>query len=153
MEVEKCTTFHTSNIRRAKIFLYTKLNAPPEGRSLTDAASMNGGQCVTPFRRVSAISRPRRLFSPHSFLARQKRMGLRSNSAQRADRDVRPYRRTAFKTGKNRLRSKYAKRGASAPLFLCGRDGEKGENSMPQPRKIDTDTQNFTARPVSTYFL
>ena len=30
------------------------------------------------FRRVSAIPRPQRLFSPHSFLARQKRMGPRS---------------------------------------------------------------------------
>ena len=33
------------------------------------------------FRRVSAIPRPQRLFSPHSFLARQKRMGRRRHNA------------------------------------------------------------------------
>ena len=33
------------------------------------------------FRRVSAIPRPQRLFSPHSFLARQKRMGCRRHTA------------------------------------------------------------------------
>ena len=39
----------------------------------------NGTNCF--FRRVSAIPRPQRLFSPHSFLARQKRMGRRRHTA------------------------------------------------------------------------
>jgi len=39
------------------------------------------GRTDTLFRRVSAILRLQRLFSPHSFLARQKRMGRRRHNA------------------------------------------------------------------------
>ena len=56
--------------------------APPEGRSLRNARSVNGTQKQNAFSgALSAIPRPRRFFSPHSFLAKQKRMGRRRHNA------------------------------------------------------------------------
>ena len=81
--------FHTSNIQRAQ----TKRPArrivrsgnpilwPPEGRSLRDAPSVNSTQKQYAFSAHKRYFVLQRLFSPHSFLARQKRMGRRRQSA------------------------------------------------------------------------
>ena len=75
-----------------RYFPTQKLCAPPEGRFVCAWCNDQTQEWSdTVFGRDSAINRVRRLFSPHSFLARQKRMGLRSMPAQRADRGGRPY--------------------------------------------------------------
>ena len=86
----KCLDFHTSNIQRARmkrlaqpiVRLGNPIGRPPEGRSLRNARSVNGTQKQNAFSGASARFRvPQRLFSPYSFLARQKRMGRRRHNA------------------------------------------------------------------------
>ena len=68
--------FHMSNIQRAQIKrlvpcivrLGNPIGRPPEGRSLQDAPLVNGTQNQNAFfRRVSAYSRPQRLFFAYFF--------------------------------------------------------------------------------------
>ena len=80
--------FHTSNIQRARTKRHTPCIVrsgnpilwPPEGRSLRDAPSVNSTQKQYAFSAHKRYFVLQRLFSPHSFLARQKRMGRRSKT-------------------------------------------------------------------------
>ena len=81
--------FHTSNIQRAQTKRLVRrvvrsgnpILRPPEGRS------DDGNKTITRTTKRKALQarqrhlRPQRLFSPHSFLARQKRMGRRRHNA------------------------------------------------------------------------
>ena len=92
LQEERPIDFHTSNIQRAQ----TKRPArrivrsgnpilwPPEGRSLRDAPSVNSTQKQYAFSAHKRYFVLQRLFSPHSFLARQKRMGRRRHALCRA---------------------------------------------------------------------
>ena len=62
----------------------TQSDGPPEGRSLRDALSVNGTQNQNAFSARQRYFVLQRLFSPHSFLARQKRMGRRRHTAPSA---------------------------------------------------------------------
>ena len=73
--------FTGKNICRSRIFRWQKFCGLPEGRSLRDALSVNGTQKKNTFSGATARFRVQRLFSPHSFLARQKRMGRRRHNA------------------------------------------------------------------------
>ena len=57
------------------------IKRPPEGRSLRDAPSVNSTQKQYAFSAHKRYFVLQRLFSPHSFLARQKRMGRRRHPA------------------------------------------------------------------------
>ncbi len=65
----------------ADFFRRQKFCGPPEGRSLRNARSVNGTQKQNAFSGASARFRVQHRFSPHSFLARQKRMGRRRHPA------------------------------------------------------------------------
>ena len=62
----------------------TQSDGPPEGCSLRDALSVNGTQNQNAFSARQRYFVLQRLFSPHSFLARQKRMGRRRHPAPSA---------------------------------------------------------------------
>ena len=83
--------FHTSNIYRGAIFPYTKLGAPPEGRSLTADVTIARKMSRHAFSRVSAISRPQALFSPPSFLLREKRWCRRRHPASSGRENLRAF--------------------------------------------------------------
>ena len=73
--------FTGKNICLSRFFRRQKFCGLPEGRSLRDALSVNGTQKKNTFSGATARFRVQRLFSPHSFLARQKRMGRRRHTA------------------------------------------------------------------------
>ena len=73
--------FTGKNICLSRFFRRQKFCGLPEGRSLRNARSVNGTQKQNAFSGASARFRVQRLFSPHSFLARQKRMGRRKHPA------------------------------------------------------------------------
>ena len=78
----KYSTGANRTTSRRAVRLGHPIRRPPEGRSLRDALSANGTQKQNAFSGASARFRvPQRLFSPHSFLARQKRMGRRRHTA------------------------------------------------------------------------
>ena len=89
LQEERPFDFHTSNIQRAQIKrlvlcivrLGNPILKPPEGRSLRDVSSVNGTQKQNAFSGRKRYFVLQRLFSPHSFLARQKRMGRRRHPA------------------------------------------------------------------------
>ena len=89
LQEERPFDFHTSNIQRARtkrlarriVRLGNPILRPPEGRSLRGAPSVNGTQNQNAFSARKRYFVLQRLFSPHSFLARQKRMGRRRHSA------------------------------------------------------------------------
>ena len=62
----------------------TQSDGPTEGRSLRDALSVKGTQKQNAFSARQRYFVLQRLFSPHSFLARQKRMGRRRHTAPSA---------------------------------------------------------------------
>ena len=78
--------FHTSNIQRAQtkrlvrrvVRSGTPILRPPEGRSDDGNKTITRTTKRKAFQARQRHLRPQRLFSPHSFLARQKRMGPRS---------------------------------------------------------------------------
>ena len=80
---------YSTGANKATCFVYRALGKPDwaaaqraflTGRAIGEWYAES--KCL--FRRVSAISRLQRLFSPHSFLARQKRMGRRRHALCRA---------------------------------------------------------------------
>ena len=84
MEYGKCSMFHTSNIYRRTIFPYTKLNAPPEGRSFTGHGFDEWCAEGNAFSARQRYSRPQRLFFAYFFLTSQKKVCRRRHPAPTA---------------------------------------------------------------------
>ena len=118
---------HTSNIYRTLIFPAQILSAPPEGRSLSDARTMNGAQHRHAFSARQRYFVSQRFFSPHSFLARQKRMGPRSDGT--AHREALHHRCIGRQNRHGRRKHTAIFNHKSKPPFLAAEGGSADVNA------------------------